>query len=614
VKLLSFVETWIGAAVFCLCISAAPLAQQGVDKPLRLGLEEEIEIQLVLVDFLVLDRRERTVPNLTADDFVLLAGGREVEIASLDQDCPIGAAPDPLPGNRSLSLASDPTVRPRRMVLVFDYYHMTNYAETFDRALEMLDKWPVGAEEHMVVSLSDVVRIESPFTTDLDVVRWTLRRMRNDPDLYGGNYSRLTERRFFDRIEVMFDLLERWEGRKSIVLFSGPFLADGFYRDPEFKRLSGLSVATRTAVYPVDTGGLRTPGDPREQPFGGVPMLRRLANETGGRMTFGTNEIGLAYAKAHRDLGCTYTMGFYDREPRPDRKRRLTIRVRDRRDARVVYPEFYVIRSREEKRRSLFRTATITPQMFESNEMSTELFILGPHSSSRWRTLLAVEIRLGQDVHIDEDETWEMKGLVRKPNGTVVHSFRKKIPMPRTEGARDEPPVVTVFHEFRARPGRYVVSVVLSDPRAAVPRAATRPAVLAEIPKGEPFLVGPILGQRSAAANGLAFQPRMVPQVERGEPLESLTVVCVVGSKEPLDIRQIARVVTTWDGDGAQRFEPISIRLDGHGTVNCHELIDRVATERLEPGRYEIKVVAETSSHIAGHGATEFKILRPAAP
>ena len=106
----------------------------------------------------------------------------------------------------------------------------------------------------------------------------------------------------------------------------------------------------------------------------------------------------------------------------------------------------------------------------------------------------------------------------------------------------------------------------------------------------------------------------MVPQAERGKPLDSLTVVCVVGSKEPLDMRQIGRVVTTWDGDGAQLFESVSIRLDGRGKVKCHELVDRVATETLEPGRYEIKVVAETSSHVAGSGATEFKILRPAAP
>ena len=613
VKPLPMAKFWIRVAVFSLCLAAVSLAQEAVDEPLDLGLEEEVEVQLVLVDFLVLDRQGRTVPDLTLDDFVLLAGGREVDVASLDRDCPIGAAPDPAPGEASESLGSEPTVRPRRMVLVFDYYHMTNPAEAFDRALEMLDKWPVGAEEHMVVSLGDALRIESPFTTDLDDVRRTLRRMRNDPDLYAGNYGRLTERRFFDRIEIMFDLLERWEGRKSIVLFSGPFLRDGFFRDPEFKRLSGLSVATRTAVYPVDTGGLRTQLDPLEQPFGGVPMLRRLANETGGRMTFGTNEIGLAYAKAHRDLGCTYTLGFYDREPRPDHKRRLTIRVKDRRDARVVYPEFYVIRSREEKRRSLFRTATFTPQMFESDEMSTDLFLLGPHSSSRWRALLAVEIRLGPEERIDEDETWELKGLVRKPNGTIVHSFKKKIPMPRTGTARDEPPVVTVFHEFRARPGRYTVSAVLSDPNASAPRSATRPAVVAKIPRGEPFLVGPILGHRSAPANDIdpPFAPLLIPQAERGKPLDSLTVICIVGSKEPVDIREIGRVVTTRDGDGAQRFEPVSIRLDGQDRVRCHELVDRVATETLEPGRYEIKVVAETSNLVSGHGATEFKILRP---
>lgn len=596
-----------------LCCTAASLAQDTVPKPLDVGLEEQVEVKLVLVDFLVLDRDDRTVPDLDLDDFELIAAGREVEIASLDRDCPIGAAPEPRPGKASKSLPAEPTARPRRMVLVFDYYHMTNAAETFDQALTMLDKWPVGDERHMVISLGDVVRIESPFTTDLDDIRWTLRRMRNDPDLYAGNYGRLTERRFFDRVEVLFDLLERWEGRKSIVLFSGPFMADGFFRDPEFKRLSGLSVATRTAVYPVDTGGLRTPADPLEQPFGGVPMLRRLANETGGRMTSETNEIGLAYAKAHRDLGCTYTLGFYDRHPRPDHKRRLTIHVKDRGGARVVYPEFYVIRSPEEKRKSLFRTASVLPQMFESDELNAELFILRPRSGSRWRTLLAIEIRLGPDEQIDEDETWTLKGFVRKSNGTIVHSFHEKVPMPRTDPAGGDPPVVTVFHRFSLRPGRYIASAVLSDPKASSPRSATRPVVVTKIPKGRPFLVGPLLGHRAATEQD-AFEPLLVAEAERGEPLDSLTVVCTVGSKDSVEIREIGRVITTWDGDGAQRFDPVSIRLGGQGSVSCHEVLDRVATETLEPGRYEIRVVAETSSHVAGRGTTEFKILQPARP
>jgi len=309
--------------------------------------------------------------------------------------------------------------------------------------------------------------------------------MRNDPDLYAGNYGRLTERRFFDRMEMLFDLLERQDGRKTIVLFSGPFLADGFYRDPEFKRLSALSTSARTAVYPVDTGGLRTPLDPFAQPFGGPPMLRRLANETGGRMTSETNEIGLAYARAHRDLGCTYTLGFHDPRPEPDRKRRLKILVLNRRGLRVVYPEFFVVRSREEKRRSLFRTAAMAPQMFESDGMQVDLVPLAPLSSSRRRALLTVEVRPGRDVHVDEGEEWILKMLVRKPNGTVVRSFKRKVAMPPTDPATGRTSAVTVSREVRVRSGRYLVSAVLSDPDGDTPIAATAEITLVHS-AGEP--------------------------------------------------------------------------------------------------------------------------------
>ena len=33
--------------------------------------------------------------------------------------------------------------------------------------------------------------------------------------------------------------------------------------------------------------------------------------DTGGRFTEATNDLGLAYSRAQRDLGCTYTLGFY---------------------------------------------------------------------------------------------------------------------------------------------------------------------------------------------------------------------------------------------------------------------------------------------------------------
>ena len=193
--------------------------------------------------------------------------------------------------------------------------------------------------------------------------------------------------------------------------------------------------------------------------------------------------------------------------------------------------------------------------------------------------------------------------------------------MPRTDPVTGETPAVTVFHEFRVRPGRYTVSAVLSDPSAETPIAATRPAIIAEIPRGEPFLIGPILGRRSESTDdvsttqrrddGPEFEPLLVHEAERGAPLDSLTILCVVGSDHDVDVREIERYVTRWDGNGAQRFDPVSILLPDEGEVRCHELGDRVETAGLEPGRYELTAVAETSGHTTGRGTADFTIMPP---
>lgn len=596
--------------------SPAP-AQEQPSEPLDVGLEEEVDVRLVLVDFIVLDRKDRTVPDLTIDDFVVVADHRQMRLASLDLDCPIGAARDALPGKKHAPTQPIPPMKqPRQLVLVFDYYHMESAGLALDGALGALDKWASDGDEHMVLSLGQVARVETPFTADLDEVRWAIKRMRNDPDLYAGNYSRLTETRYYDRIRMLFDVMTMIPGRKMMVLFSGPFMPDGFSHDPAYKELSALATVARTSIYAVDTGGLRVLTDPRNSRLGGPPKLRRLAVDTGGRMTADTNEIGVAYAKAQRDLSCTYTLGFYDDRPRLDRERRITIRVKDRDNVRVVYPEFYKIRSPEEKQKSLFRTAAMLPQMFESNEMTSDLFVIGPHSGSRWNAVVAIRLDLDDARAIEPGEEWLLKGVVRRTNGTVMHSFKRRVPMPPTRPG-EQAPAVNVFHTLRMRAGRYIVSAVLKAPEGQPPLASSRPVELARIPRGEPFLIGPILGRsleredpdnETRHARHPHFEPLIEAEAAQGDPLETLTLVCLVRPNDPVDSSTVHRAVHTREGLGAQSFDPVSFRLPGGLAGPCRELIDVVETASLEPGRYEMTATAETSDLVTGSGSVEFTI------
>ena len=78
-----------------------PVTTEAPERPLEVDLEETIEVRMVLVDLTVIDRKGRTVPGLTPADFDVIAGGRRVEIASLDVDCPLGVADDPPSRNQA---------------------------------------------------------------------------------------------------------------------------------------------------------------------------------------------------------------------------------------------------------------------------------------------------------------------------------------------------------------------------------------------------------------------------------------------------------------------------------------------------------------------------------
>jgi hypothetical protein len=60
--------------------------------PIDIEKLEEVEVDLVLIDALVLDRKGRTVPGLTRDDFEVVVDRVIRPIDTLDELCDAGAA------------------------------------------------------------------------------------------------------------------------------------------------------------------------------------------------------------------------------------------------------------------------------------------------------------------------------------------------------------------------------------------------------------------------------------------------------------------------------------------------------------------------------------------
>ena len=169
-------------------------------------------------------------------------------------------------------------------------------------------------------------------------------------------------------------------GRKSLIWVSASFPLTVGFEDAldtgspsrEWRTFRGeIEKATRSlneanvAVYPVDARGLAPPGglDVEGRLFPsqpgrlarGVPIytptprnldvIHLLAERTGGKAFYNTNDIGSAVRAALKDSEVTYTLGFYANSEKPDGKfHDIKVRVK-RKGVRVRHRKGYVARS-----------------------------------------------------------------------------------------------------------------------------------------------------------------------------------------------------------------------------------------------------------------------------
>ena len=169
-------------------------------------------------------------------------------------------------------------------------------------------------------------------------------------------------------------------GRKSLIWVSASFPLTVGFEDAldtgspsrEWRTFRGeMEEATRTlneanvAVYPVDARGLAPPGglDVEGRLFPsqpgrlarGVPIytpaprnldvLHLLAERTGGKAFYNTNDIGSAVRAALKDSEVTYTLGFYANSEKLDGKfHDIKVRVK-RKGVRVRHRKGYVARN-----------------------------------------------------------------------------------------------------------------------------------------------------------------------------------------------------------------------------------------------------------------------------
>lgn len=250
-----------------LLVAAPALAED--PPPVESGLSTKVEVRLVTVDVIALDRDDRTVPDLAKDDFELFVDGKATPIDTLDVFCDGGGSDDPVAKKvGGWDNPADLQNQTRRIVLAFDYLHLpTTPCPDYDigcayhtQALQQFQdvlsaKTDVSDEEIMVVAVTNGLRIEQPFTRDRAAVIQALRRMEHDVTLWNGNFAHLTEYPLFTGLDALVTVLRAVPGPKAVV-FASAGNGPGRAYEPNFRQLAARASDAQVSIYSVDCRGL----------------------------------------------------------------------------------------------------------------------------------------------------------------------------------------------------------------------------------------------------------------------------------------------------------------------------------------------------------------------
>jgi VWFA-related protein len=264
--------------VFVSLLAGAVLSKDA--PPVDAGAGTSLEVRLVTIDVVALDKSDRTVADLQSADFEMTVDGREQAIETFDVDCAAGSLAEPVARRRPEdSIPSDEkSEAPRHIVFAIDYSHLMPPPVGSPGSLDKRDpRIPIlenlravlangfaPGDEFMLVAIANGLRVEHPFTSDRARLIETTRRMQNDITLWNGDFSHTTELPTFQALDVLLEVLAEIPGPKSVVLFSDGIWPNGGDRnyDPELIRLSSMAGNARVTIYPVMARGLEVQDRP----------------------------------------------------------------------------------------------------------------------------------------------------------------------------------------------------------------------------------------------------------------------------------------------------------------------------------------------------------------
>jgi len=351
-----------------LLLVAAPVAQQTPRPVFR------SDVNLVVVDVVVRDRRGAVVRGLTAADFEVREDDKPQQVTSFDVEevatAPQPATPSPqllTPGTPAPSTTSATATPVRReelagrrlIVLLFDLSSMQ--PEELERATraaaDYVDHQMSDADLVAITTIDTTLKVVADFTGDREQVKTTLGQFTavdaiafespaaettatDEAAAAGGDavsadtaeYDLFNNDARLRGLRTLADMLGSIEQKKSVLYFSGGMTRSGTDNQVELRAATSSAVRANMSIYPIDTRGLQAivPGGDASRPsargvsafsgrgvnqqfdrlFASQETLQTLASDTGGRAFMDTNDFGEAFVQVQRDTSLYYLLGY----------------------------------------------------------------------------------------------------------------------------------------------------------------------------------------------------------------------------------------------------------------------------------------------------------------
>ena len=361
--------------------------------------------ELVLVNVVARDRHGNLIRDLKREDFTLSEDGKKQDISTFDFEnvdalAAAGAAEATVTGaagntpNAGLLHSSNPVqidARDRRLVLLFfDFSGMD--PEQIDRGVDSAKKFiqdkMLPADMIALVSLSTNMHVDLDFTDDKKKVLSSLSAYSSsqgqgyDAGAEGSaegaaetggsftpddtDYNTFTADRKLLALQSVLQALGKISQKKSIIYFSNGITQSGVDNQSALRAATAAAIKANVSIYPLDVRGLQAfpPGGEAQNAslhgqsaYNGSAIfndlngnansqetLSTLADDTGGKAFFDSNDFSGVFAQVQKDTSAYYVLGFTSTNPAKDgrfRHLKVTLNRSDVKEMKLEYRSGY---------------------------------------------------------------------------------------------------------------------------------------------------------------------------------------------------------------------------------------------------------------------------------